>query len=625
MKSEKKKELHDRALKYLEESRTDMETLSINRANWEKYFNGDLLGNEIKGRCQAVMTDISDTVESILPDLMDIFYGGQDVVSIRSKGVEDDKKAPLMEAKINFDFQKRLNGFKILYTFFKDGLVKGMGVTKYYWRKEWQYEYREIEGNDDILARYKSDPEYVMDDVVVKTPPQFDPTGTVLIMPGEYTLKMRKRKWVSMPVIENLPLEEFIFCLTKKDINDGKFCAHKKLIHIKEAKKYGLSEEDIKSETRSWSDDVERMQKYKDLGGVTFIAPEDSKDHIWLYECYFDDFDDKGNRAPKKVTIIGGNVVDVQDNQYGRPPFCVWSPIIETHRIVGHGFAEKLKEIQFVRTALLRNILDNVYFQNNGVKVVNPFRVYADQLNENNVPGGNLMTRRDVDPATAIHNLPYTPLPQQTYQMFAEMLPEIRQERSGITKYTQGMGSDALNKTAHGINQIMTASAKRLKLIAMIAAETGVRDMFEHALIKQNLMYYDEEELVKIDQTNAQIIRREDIDGEYDIVIDVGIGMGSKDLQYNQMMGMLNAYGMIAKAAGPLSFQIYQPKNIREMLREAWRYIGHKNVDKFVLREEEVGQGIGRGASPMGQQPITANPGGNGGNNPFGAMGMPTG
>ena len=49
-------------------------TLSRERAEALDRYNGLLLGNEVTGRSAAISTDLRDTVEAVLPQLLRIFF-----------------------------------------------------------------------------------------------------------------------------------------------------------------------------------------------------------------------------------------------------------------------------------------------------------------------------------------------------------------------------------------------------------------------------------------------------------------------------------------------------------------------------------------------------------------------
>lgn len=577
-------EMKKLAIDRLRSCKTDMDTLRSWRAQTFKKYMGEKYGNEEKGRSQVVMTDISDTVEWIMPALMRIFHGGQDVVQLRPQGPEDEANCKLMEEKLNFDFLKQNKGFLITHNWFKDALLYKAGVVKYHWQKAESHQKKKYKGlTQGEYENLENDDEFIVDEVtpkLVRTEWVFDGFQDVPNDVYEYDVKGRQIITVSKPIIEVLPPEECIFDLKAKDIPSSKIFAHRKVVTKDDFKKYNKDEKDIGAEIANGMNDPEYIARFDDLGGVQFISPDQNGEEFYLYECYVDDRDDAGEKVPKKVTIAGDETLDIEDNTYDRPPVCVISPIVIQHRIMGRSISELVEDIQLLRTALMRYILDNIYFQNNGMKVVNPYRINVDDLINGNRPGGIIRTTEDVDPSTAIFPVPIAPLPQHVMSI-VEYIDGIRENKTGVTKYNQGMDSGSLNKTASGISQIMTASQQRLELIARIFAETGYQDLMR-ALVDMNIKFFDREQFVKVNDDWVSI-NPDMISGYYDVIIDVGIGTGNKEMVFNQLTNMLNTYtGVMGKMVQPGMPQIVGPQNIYNILKEMWQIQGFKNVDRFV-------------------------------------------
>lgn len=594
-KDEKTEKLKNKALELFSACKTDMETLQNSRAKALKHYMGGEIGNEIKGRSQLVTSDVADVIEWIMPALMKIFYGGQDVVTIRPQGPEDEIKVKLMEAMVNFDLQKSNNGFKLFYQFFKDALIYKMGVVKYAWEKKIEYKYNDVELDEAGFQALKRNPKYIIDTVEVIQESVINEAG-ITIIPTEYRVVFRKKEKISRPVFWNVPPEEFIFDMTMKEVTDVEgFICHRRLIGRDHAKaKYNFTDEDIDAEIANFkSDDIIIQQRFKDIGGINFLTPsnDDTITKIYVNECYLYEFDAEGNAIPKIITIIGNRVVRVEDNKYGAPPFCVLSPILLTHRMLGLGYVEGITDIRLARTALLRAIMDNIYYTDNQVRVVNPNRINYADYKSGRIPGGTILTKGDIDPSTAIFNLPSTPLPNQVFKMFETMLPELRADQTGVTKYNQGLDSKSLNKTASGINQIMSAAQQRIELIARVFAETGVKDLVQ-ADIKMNIQFFDTERNLKIDN-DWKLVTPDMIDGDYDAIIDVGIGLGSKEIQFNQVSMMLDKYAGIANIIkDPLLIrEIFWLPEVKEMTRELWKFLGYKSSDRFLSVDKKIIQG----------------------------------
>lgn len=581
--SKSNEELKELALDYLIKCQSDMQTLQLDRSTIHSEYMGEPYGNEIKGRSQVVASDISDTIEWIMPAMMKIFYGGKDVVNLSPQSDNDVEASKMMEAKVNFDFQKGVNGFTILYDWFKDAMMFKLGVVKYWWEKREEYKEKEYASlPEEAVMALKASPDFIIDKIwyeeVLTVDIQPDPyTGVPVEVPvytRVYYIKGREVKKISKPCIQNVPPEEFIFNVKDRYIGET-FCAHRKSIHKSEAVKYGLTEDDLVAEATNFTADNLYRERFKDLGGIQFINGTGDKDFYFIYECYVWEYDKKGDKKSKIVTVVGNRVVKVEDNSYGKPPFCDLTPIRVQHRAVGRAIAELVRDFQKIKTSLTRYVLDNLYFQNNGMKVVNPYRINIDDLLYNNHPGGIVKTRQDIDPSAGIFPVPVTPLPNFTMQIF-EMVDGMKENRTGVTRYNQGIDASSLNKTASGITQIMSASQQRVELIARMFAETGVKDLFQ-AIINMNLDYFDQVQMVRVNEQWVAIDPTK-IDGSFDITIEVGIGMGAKDQQFNQMMNMLNVYA-IAMNTG--AFQM-TPDKMNAMLKEMWSLIGFKNPERFL-------------------------------------------
>src|SRR5216683_5902212 len=109
--------------------------LSHERADAMDYYLGDM-GRDMpapEGRSRAVSTDVADTIEGLMPSLMEIFCGGDEVVRFEPVGPEDVAAAEQETDYVNHVFMQGNPGFVALYSFIKDALVSKVGVVKVWW------------------------------------------------------------------------------------------------------------------------------------------------------------------------------------------------------------------------------------------------------------------------------------------------------------------------------------------------------------------------------------------------------------------------------------------------------------------------------------------------------------
>jgi hypothetical protein len=115
--------------------------LSADREKALDYFMGrmpDLPAQD--GRSSAVSTDVADTIEGLMPALMDIFAGSDEVVRFDPVGPEDEEAAQQETDYVNHVFMQTNPGFMTLYSFIKDALLSKVGIVKVWWEETEQEE-----------------------------------------------------------------------------------------------------------------------------------------------------------------------------------------------------------------------------------------------------------------------------------------------------------------------------------------------------------------------------------------------------------------------------------------------------------------------------------------------------
>lgn len=118
--------------------------LSESRADAMNYYLGDMSQDMPvpEGRSKAVSSDVADTIEGLMPSLMDIFCGSDEVVRFEPVGPEDEEAAQQETDYVNHVFMQQNPGFMVLYSFIKDSLLSKVGIVKVWW-EEYEEEERE--------------------------------------------------------------------------------------------------------------------------------------------------------------------------------------------------------------------------------------------------------------------------------------------------------------------------------------------------------------------------------------------------------------------------------------------------------------------------------------------------
>ena len=129
-------ELHGYVSTLLEDAINYCDELGNDRVTASKYYSGHLPKQDDEGRSGVTDFSVRDTVHSILPSLMRVFFGTKKVMQFAPKGPEDVLPAEQCTDYINhLILEKQPNFFNTMMSVFKDALIRRTGVLKF-WHEE---------------------------------------------------------------------------------------------------------------------------------------------------------------------------------------------------------------------------------------------------------------------------------------------------------------------------------------------------------------------------------------------------------------------------------------------------------------------------------------------------------
>ena len=590
--------------------------LSNQRKKSLEYYLGDKLGTEIDGRSQVVSTDVADTIETILPNLMRIFTSSDHTVKCEPVNAEDVALAEQATSYVNYVFNKDNDGFKILYSWFKDALLEKNGIVKIYWdesQKVEQETYKNLseeeyqllinEDNVDIVEEEEFEDELATAQLEQLKQVAFAQGQEIdALNPKLHNVIIRRTTKGGKIKIENVPPEEFLIERTAKSIEDANFVAHRTIKTRSELIQMGYDAEVVNDlpATQIVLYNNERLTRFGDIDEYPFDqTPDSSTESIELYECYVKvDYDGDGVAELRKVTVAGDSGYQILDNEgVDFVPFCSLTPIPMPHRFYGRSVAELVEDVQLIKSTVMRQLLDNMYLTNNNRVAIMDGMVNLDDLLTSR-PGGVVRTKQP--PSQVMMPMQSQTISQQAFPML-EYLDTVRETRTGVTRYTQGLDADALNKTATGVNTLMSQTQMRMELIARIFAETGVKDLFKR-IFELTVKYQDKERII---QLNNQFIpvRPTEWKNRYNISITVGLGSGSKDQQLVILNAILEKQLQAFQLQGGKEYPMVSLKNIYNTLSKMIENAGLKSVDNYFVNPD-VGMRMVQPTPPPPPSPI---------------------
>jgi hypothetical protein len=575
--------------------------LSSSRKKSLEYYMGEPLGTEIDGRSQVVSTDVADTVETILPNLLKIFTSSDQTVKCEPVKAEDVALAEQATNYINYIFNKDNDGFSILYTWFKDALIEKNGIVKVYWdesEKVEQETYENLNEQEYQILVDNDDVEVVEEESFVdeKAKEQLEQIKALAEAQGQvmeeiptpklYNCVIKRTSSSGKVKIENIPPEEFLIQRSAKSIEDANFVAHKVLKTRSELIEMGFDKdvvEDLPTSNTVLLND-ERLTRYADVDESPFNdAPDESTQDIEIYECYVKvDMDGDGIAELRKVTVAGSGGYTILENMpCDFIPFCSLTPIPMPHRFYGRSVSELVEDVQLVKSTVMRQLLDNMYLTNNNRVAIMDGMVNLDDLLTSR-PGGVVRTKQP--PSQVMLPMQNQTISQQAFPLL-EYLDTVRETRTGVTRYSQGLEADSLNKTATGVNTLMNQSQMRMELIARVFAETGIKDLFKR-IFELTVKYQNKERIVELNNQFVPVSPTE-WKNRYNISITVGLGAGSKDQQIIMLNNILQKQLQAFQLQGNKEYPMVTLKNIYNSLAKIIEEAGLKNVENYFVNPDQ--------------------------------------
>jgi hypothetical protein len=537
----------------------DSEIAQIRERNLRAYNalpEGEFAPPDIDDRSAFVASDVADTVDGMLPQIIDVFVSDDKAVECVAKKPGPDAEANAKQATgyLNHLFYVRNDGLNILHDWLQDAALQKVGFVKVWAEEEAQDSKQTFEGQtEDQLAAI------LHDGAQLEGEPQVDEQGGLT-----FTVVNESRR-----------IKFCVACVAPHEMRVGPNAKWGddpvQIGEVKQRPRFELEEmgfdlSDIGSEGRPYSGEAEAM-----LGDGASDGEAELHESYRLYEyaeLYFKiDADGDGTAEWVQLCLINGTLQSVE--QVDDHPYADICLMPRAHAYFGDCPADRAFIIQKEQTNLARALFDNVQFSTNQRTYINTNASVniGDMLD--NRPGG--IVRGKGAPGDAFGPIPTIPLSQSAWQM-QEWLATRLENRTGFTRYSQGMDADSLNKTATGVSIITSKSDMRLRLMTRFAAQ-GIRKMFAK-LLKLATKHQDREDWFNVNGEWIPVNPSEWRD-QFNISINVGLGHGTKEQQAQRVMAML-----------PLQMQglqlgIVRPEQIANTIRLFAQVNEFKNPDQF--------------------------------------------
>lgn len=468
--------------------------LSEQRIQALDYYMGDMTSRlpAEDGQSAAVSTDVQDVVEGVLPIILDVLSSGEKVVEFKARGPADEEAADQETDVVNYVFYQENPGFLTLHTAIKDALLQKNCFVKWwveddYDRSREHYDgltegaYGLIVADKDVEIVEGSEEQYQEPDPLTGQPATF------------YNCTVEKKKKIKRFRIEAIPPEEVLVHKNARRTADATYLAHVQFKPQADIISLYPEQEDAIRDAPSSTlaaDNAEatERQTVQDNQDQLQTGDDANKDMrlIEIVEHYVRFALEKDKVARRyRVTTIGSkyDILDIQEVSNWQ--MATGTAILMSHRLFGRSLADLTIDIQEIKTSLIRATLNNAYYANNQRMEIAESHAGENTIDDllNNRVGGLVRTKMP----GGLQPLPAQPIGNWVMATI-EYFDSVKENRTGVSRYNQGLDADSLNHTATGITKIMNAAMMRVKLMTRIFAETLIVDMFLglHQLIQEH-------------------------------------------------------------------------------------------------------------------------------------------
>ena len=482
-----------------------------------------------KGRSEITPKLIRKQAEWRYSALTEPFLSTPDLFNIYPVTFEDKAAAEQNELIINKQFNYDINKNKFIDTYVRTAVDEGTVIV----RVGWEFEEEEVsewelyidETPENIMyhrklakMREKSPIEFKLLPVEVQYSHELAINNQFTKPVETKTIKITKNR----PTVEVCEYDRVIIDPTcEGNIDKAGFIIYEFDTSMSELKKAGIYKnlKELKKEALpnplSMSDtEVEKHGSsftYKDKPRQKFSARE-----YWGYW----DISGSGKVEPIVATYVGKTMIRMERNPFpdGKPPFVVAQYLPVRHEIYGEPDGSLLDDNQKIIGAVTRGMIDIMGRSANSQ--IGTRQDALDITNKRKFDNGEDFEYQGaaMNPDQLFYMHKYPEIPQSAGLMI-QLQNNEAESLTGVKAYHDGIGGQSLGKTATGARGALDAASKReLGILRRLAA--GVQEVATK-IIGMNGVWLSEEEVVRVTNSEFVSIRRDGLEGEFDLRIAI--------------------------------------------------------------------------------------------------------
>jgi len=547
-------------------------TVSQIRITADKYYQGETAIKPVPGRSKVIVTKVRDAIRSVIPAVGRVFTQNDVIAEFTSDDEEDERICQDQTLFVNSVYNK-FGGYKALIHACTDALKARVGVVKVSLEKVKVGSSQLSKAlTQEELAQLEDDDAVQVTEVAEFMPSPEDGIPRAEVMMTRYAIR-------NMWHLDPAPPESFFIDPNATSCDDFRTIGIAQNMTVSEAIALGLEYADIVqyANSRAETQDAERDSRQTKLVSDKDYESESvdpMAKQIFICEAWMKiDADGDGIAELRHFITAGQKYVIVHDEPCNYHQLAVFSAELQPHVFFPICLAEDMMQDQDSQTVLLRSILDNAALVNSPRTEVNEVSVNLEDVKNNEI--GSIIRVKQMGQINEL----VTPFVAGQTLTVLEYLSQVSEQRSGITKLSQGIDPNALQSTSRiAANAAVQGSDARIEMMVRNLGETGVVSMFL-AILRIAMYELQGEQSVKT-STGYKEVHPDKWHDQVNVSVNVGLGNGRIDEKMMALQGIATVQQTTMQMLG-LANPICGWPQFRNTVKQMLRLSGIKNVSEY--------------------------------------------
>ncbi|MCZ7502026.1 portal protein [Agrobacterium sp. ST15.13.015] len=575
-----------------------------------EYFDGIMKDVPAEdGRSKVVSRDVRAAIKKVVPSVVRTILGNDKIVEYEPMKEGDEAGANQATDFVNYVVFPESGGRAAVEDAISDALKLRNGIIKWWCDKRIHVCYSTHSGLDDMsfAQLVESDEVEVLEhtarEEIVDTP-----EGQVPITVHDCRIKRMSEERRNK--LGAIPLENWLIHPDAIGIEDAPLCGENTRLRRSDLVAMGYDREIVDALPLVGNGDLEQDEEEDTRRRDVFQRDEIQATAMQEIE-YYDllvrvDYDNDGIAELRRIVFAGGLTSKslLENEPWDEPNYADIVAERRPHQWEGTSVTDDVAEIQKIKTVLLRQTIDNLYWQNNLQPVVqegaitNPESVTAPQF------GLPIRVKTGTDVRTAVN---YNVVPMVADKSFAmlEYLDGEVTDRTGISDASSGMAPDALqNMTAKASAMIEQAGIGQTEMMVRTIAE-GLKRVFK-GLLKLTIQHQDKPRTIRL-RNEWVTVDPKTWNADMDATVNTGLGAGTRERDMMMMGLIISLQEKLLDAFGPDNPYV-SPDNLYNGIAKQAEAAGLKSPDLYFTKPdaEEVKQKIAASQNQPSPEQIKA-------------------